>query len=63
MSSEKELTEKEKSHLGQIYDPNDKELWDERIVARDLCYEFNHLHPSKVDEKQRILKKLLGNGI
>lgn len=55
------MTEKEKAALGELYDANkDKELIEERLYAKTLCYEYNNLHPSKLDEKKVLLKKLLG---
>ncbi len=56
------MKEKEKMLLGEIYDANnDVELIKEREKAKDLCYEYNNLKPSKVKEKKEILKKILGS--
>ena len=47
--------------LGEIYDANyDEELMNERIKAKDLCYEYNHLKPSQTNERTEIMKKILG---
>ena len=55
------MSEKEKMLLGEIYDANyDEELMNERIKAKDLCYEYNHLKPSQTNERTEIMKKLLG---
>lgn len=55
------MSEKEKMLLGEIYDANyDKELIQERQKAKELCYDYNNLRPSKVEERKAILKKLLG---
>ena len=55
------MTEKEKMLLGEIYNANyDKELLDERIRAKDLCYEYNNLKPSNLKEREEVLKKILG---
>ena len=55
------MSEKEKMLLGEIYDANyDEELMNERIKAKDLCYEYNHLKPSQINERTEIMKKLLG---
>ena len=55
------MSEKEKMLLGEIYDANyDEELMNERIKAKDLCYEYNHLKPSQTNERIEIMKKLLG---
>lgn len=54
-------TEKDKMLLGEIYDPNhDKELISEREKAKDLCYEYNNLQPSKIEARNEIMKKILG---
>ena len=55
------MTEKEKMVLGQIYNANfDKELIAERMKAQELCYDYNNLRPSNIDERKKILEKLLG---
>ena len=55
------MTEKEKMLLGEIYDANyDNQLIEERIKVKDLCYEYNNLKPSKMDERKELLKKILG---
>lgn len=54
-------TEKEKAKKGLLYDANyDAELVRERVVCKGLCYEYNQLHPSLLEEHKRILKRLLG---
>lgn len=55
------MTEKEKMLAGEIYDANyDENLAKERLQAKDLCYEYNHLKPSDVENRNKIMKKLLG---
>jgi len=54
------LTEKEKMVRSMIYDANyDKEILEDRQKSKVLLYEYNHLHPEKVEEKQKIIKKLI----
>lgn len=54
------MSEKEKMLAGKIYDANyDKELIQERQQAKELCYDYNNLRPSKIEERKKILKKLL----
>jgi len=55
------MTEKEKMINGEIYKPFCPELEEERIRAKKLCMEYNNLKPEQKDEKQRVLKELLGN--
>lgn len=54
------MSEKEKMLHGMLYDANDAELIGEREIAKELCYDFNHLRPSAVQEQTEVLKKLLG---
>ena len=55
------MTEKEKMLAGEIYDANyNEELAKERLQAKDLCYEYNHLKPSDLENRTQIMKKLLG---
>lgn len=55
------MTEKEKMQQQMLYDANyDTELIRERQVAKDLCYQFNQLHPSDEPNQQQILSQLLG---
>ncbi|MGN1317803.1 MAG: sugar O-acetyltransferase [Lachnospirales bacterium] len=55
------MTEKEKMLNQKLYDANDKEiLQSERLKAKDLCYEFNMLAPSKIKEQKEIINKLFG---
>lgn len=56
-----EMTEKEKMLRQVLYDANnDTELIEERKVAKNLCYDFNHLRPSDTIGQQRIMRQLLG---
>ena len=55
------MTEKEKMLRQLIYDANnDKDLIEERRVAKELCYDFNNLRPSDTDGQQKIMRQLLG---
>jgi galactoside O-acetyltransferase len=55
------MTEKDKMNQGMLYDANyDKELRCAREVCKDICYEFNHLRPSQVNEQTDLIRKLLG---
>ena len=47
------MTEKEKMQRHVLYDANyDKELIEERKVAKELCYDFNQLRPSDEEGQQ-----------
>jgi len=54
------MSEKEKMLAQKLYDATDARLEAERIKAKDLCYDFNHLRPSQAKTGQAVLKQLLG---
>ena len=55
------MTEKEKMQKQMLYDANyDAVLIKERQQAKDLCYEYNQLCPSQVEQQQKLMKHLLG---
>ena len=55
------MNDKEKMLAGQLYDGNyNEELINERLRAKDLCYDYNNLRPSEIDKRNEIIKKLLG---
>lgn len=56
------MTEKEKQEKRMWYDANfDKDILALRNQCDELCYQFNNLPPSKGEEKQKTLEKLIGN--
>ncbi len=56
------MTEKEKCRKGLPYNPNyDTELLGEMSAAADVCFRYNHIHPSQTDERDKILTSLLGS--
>lgn len=56
------MTEKEKMLKQMLYDANnDENLLKERAIAKDLCFKYNQLMPSHVNNQKKILKELLGN--
>ena len=55
------LNEKEKAQLGELYDANyDPLLIKEREICKDLCFQYNQILPSKIDERKNLIKKLFG---
>jgi maltose O-acetyltransferase len=54
-------TEKEKMIAGELYDPLDKELSDERLKARLLIKKLNDSREDQTEERSLILKKLIPN--
>lgn len=56
-----EMTEREKMQEGLLYDANyDEELLAERTRCKDLCFAYNQLRPSFVDEQEKIIRQLFG---
>ncbi len=56
---------KEKLHTGELYFPNDDSIMSEQLACLDRLYEFNHIMPSKLEERQRLMKEMfaeLGDG-
>lgn len=55
------MTERKKMQEGLLYDANyDEELLEERIRCKDLCFAYNQLRPSLVDEQEKIIRQLFG---
>lgn len=55
------MSEKDKMLAGEIYDANyDEELIAERTKVKDLCYAYNHLKPSNMDERKQVMRKIVG---
>lgn len=55
------MTEKEKRDAGLLYDAgHDEQLIDEMKRCKDICFEYNSLKPSQTEERQKIIKELLG---
>ena len=55
------MTEKEKMLKQMLYDANnDENLLKERAIAKDLCFKYNQLMPSDVENQKKLLKELLG---
>ncbi|PHK48910.1 sugar O-acetyltransferase [Staphylococcus edaphicus] len=54
------MSEKEKMLAGEWYDANfDESLDVERMKAKDLCFELNHIQPSDKEARLKIIGKLL----
>jgi maltose O-acetyltransferase len=55
------MTEKEKCEQGLLYNANyDQELINERLIAKDLCREYNNLKNSDSEGRTSLLRKILG---
>ncbi|PYY26284.1 Maltose O-acetyltransferase [Paenibacillus illinoisensis] len=54
------MTEKEKAQQGLLYDNNnDPQLVNERLEAKELCYDYNQLRPRMISEREAMMRKLL----
>lgn len=49
---------REKMHGGDIYDPMDKELFEEQTKRLELLYEFNATRSSESEKRQKLLKEM-----
>lgn len=59
-------SEKEKMLAGELYDPLDKELSDERLQTRLLIKSLNDTREDETEERTKVLKALIpnaGNGL
>lgn len=55
------MTEKEKMLAGELYDGStNQELKKEMYKAKDLCYKYNQIKPSEIEERNEMIKKILG---
>lgn len=55
------MTEKEKRDAGLLYDANyDMALGQEMEACKDLCFAYNQLRPSMWEEREKLMRKILG---
>jgi maltose O-acetyltransferase len=54
------MSEKEKMLAGKPYRAFGEELLAERQAAKELLFEFNTLHPSKTERRNKIIQRLFG---
>ena len=55
------MTEKEKMLAGELYNANyNKDLEIERQRAKDLCFKYNNIKPSNIDERNKLIRRILG---
>lgn len=52
------MTEKEKMLAGELYQGNEKQILKERQQAKEICYQYNQLTPTQIEEKDSLLKQL-----
>lgn len=55
------MTEKEKATAGLLYDANyDKEILADRDEAKEKLFDYNNLRPSQKEEREQLVRSLLG---
>lgn len=54
------MTEKEKMLQGLLYQATDPQLIRELNEVKDLCWEYNNLRPTLLNERNALLQKILG---
>ncbi len=54
------MTEKEKMLAGELFYSPDEQLKEERLRAKELLYDYNHLRPDETDKKETLMKKIAG---
>lgn len=55
------MTEKQKRDNHQLYNANyDEELIEELKKVKDLCFKYNNIEPSKIKEREKLIKQILG---
>ena len=54
------MTEKEKMEKGELYDAAIPELIEQLLSTRDKIFELNHLRPSQLEEKEKLIREIIG---
>ena len=58
--NEKQVTEKEKSHAGMLYQPADPELVSDRENTVRKLYDYNRIYPLDHEKRKSAIKEILG---
>lgn len=53
------MTDYEKLHSGEIYDPNNEDIFKEQIKCLDRLYDFNATRPTELKKRAEMLKEML----
>jgi galactoside O-acetyltransferase len=53
------MTEYEKMHSGDIYNPSDDTIFEEQIKCLDKLYDFNATRPTELEKRAEMLKEML----
>ena len=52
------MSDKDKLHSGEIYDPMDNEIFQEQILCLKKLYDFNQTSPLELDKRNLLLKEM-----
>ena len=52
--------EKEKMEKGELYDAAIPELIEQLLSTRDKIFELNHLRPSQLEEREKLIREIIG---
>lgn len=52
------MSEKDKMHTGEIYDPNDEELIGEQLLRLEKLYDFNATRPLEQKKREALLREM-----
>ncbi len=53
------MTEYEKMHSGEIYNPSDDAIFEEQLHCLDRLYDFNVTRPTEMEKREELLKAML----
>ena len=49
---------RKKLHTGELYLPNDEELFSEQLKCLDRLYDFNATRPSELGKREKMLREM-----
>lgn len=52
------MKDKDKMHSGDLYDPYDKEIFEEQMLLLNRLYDFNQTRPTELDKREIMLKEM-----
>ena len=52
------MTEREKQHTGDIYNPGDPEIHAEQTLCQEKLYDFNQTRPGELEKRTAMLKDM-----
>ncbi len=53
------MTEYEKMHSGEIYNPSDDAIFEEQLNCLNRLYDFNATRPTEMEKREELLKAML----